>query len=129
MFGDVNHAGSVAFYGQSTRIPRGYVTGTSRFHVTPDGRLFVVYYVSDGAGLAENRILEIRADGAPSVPVTIPLKHPLRSFFTATPRAGCAPSWTLDLLGRRRARNLPYEEGTGNKESEISYARVRIAEA
>ncbi len=98
---------------------------TPRFHVTPDGRRFVVYYVSDCAGLSENRILEIRADGTPSAPVTLPLEHPLTQFFTATPRAGCAPSRTLDLLGHRRSGWRP-AEGTGGREWDgtMSYARV-----
>jgi hypothetical protein len=100
---------------------------TQRFHVTPDGRLLVVYYVSDGKALSENRILEIAPEGTPSAPRTIPLQHPLTQFFTATPRAGCAPSWTLDLLGHRRGGWRP-AEGSGGREWEgtISYAQMRI---
>lgn len=108
----------------------GDAISTPRFHLTPDGRMFVVYYVNgkrkDGSGLSENRILEIRADGNVSKPITIPLKHPLTQFFTATPRAGCAPSYTLDLLGHRKGGWAPVKgkdfrlwKGT------ISYARVR----
>ena len=101
---------------------------TPRFHITPDGRLFVVYYVTDGAELSENRILEIEPDGTCSAPATIPLKHPLTQFFTATPRAGCAPSWTLDLFGHRRG-DWRHREGSGLREYEgtLSYAQVRIA--
>jgi hypothetical protein len=100
---------------------------TPRFHITPDGRLFVVYYVTDGAELSENRILEIEPDGTCSAPATIPLKHPLTQFFTATPRAGCAPSWTLDLFGHRRG-DWRHREGSGLREYEgtLSYAQVRI---
>jgi hypothetical protein len=100
---------------------------TQRFHVTPDGRLFVIYYVSDGEALSENRMLEILPDGTPSVPTTLPLKHPLPQFFTATPRAGCAPSWTLDLLGHRRGGWRPAAD-TGGREWEgaISYAQVKL---
>jgi len=100
---------------------------TQRFQVTPAGRLFVVYYVSDGAGLSENRILEITPDGVPAAPQTIPLAHPLAQFFTATPRAGCAPSWTLDLLGHRRGDWRP-AAGTGGCEwdGKLSYARVML---
>ncbi len=102
---------------------------TQRFHITPDGRLFVVYYVSDGADLSENRMIEIRADGTASRHVTLPLQHPLRQFFTATPRAGCAPSWTLDLLGHRRGDWRP-AACTGGREWDgaISYAQVKITE-
>ncbi len=98
---------------------------TQRFQVTPDGRLFVIYYVSDGHALSENRILEIAPDGTASAPATLPLKHPLTQFFTATPRAGCAPSWTLDLLGHRRNGWRP-AAGTGGCEWEgtVSYACV-----
>lgn len=118
----------VLFYGE--RI-LGDAAATPRFHVTPDGRLFVVYYVSgqgeDGAPLSENRILDIRADGAPSVPVPIPLRHPLTQFFTATPRAGSAPSYTLDLLGHRRGGWAPREDSNFTEwDGTISYARVRL---
>ncbi len=100
---------------------------THRFHVTPDGRLFLVYYVSDGKALSENRILEITPDGVPAAPQTIPLAHPLTQFFTATPRAGCAPSWTLDLLGHRRGGWRPAAEaGSREWDGAISYARVRL---
>lgn len=100
---------------------------THRFHVTPDGRLFVVYYVCAGQALAENRILEILPDGTPSVPVTLPLKHPLTQFFTATPRAGCVPSWTLDLLGHRRGGWRPAPaEGGREWDGTLSYAQVRL---
>lgn len=100
---------------------------TQRFHVTPDGRLFVIYYVSDGAALSENRMLEILPDGTPSMPTALPFKHPLTQFFTASPRAGCAPSWTLDLLGHRRGGWRPAPE-TGGREWDgaISYAQVNI---
>ena len=95
---------------------------TPRFHVTPDGRLFVVYYVSDEAGLSENRMLKIATDGTPSAPVTLPLQHPLTQFFTATPRAGCAPSWTLDMLGHRRGDWRPAPE-TGGRKYDHSWCR------
>jgi hypothetical protein len=100
---------------------------TLRFHVTPDGRLFVVYYVSDGCALSENRIIEIAPDGRPSAPTTIPLKHPLTQFFTASPRAGCALSWTLDMLGHRRGDWQPAAEGGGREwDGSVSYACVEL---
>ncbi len=107
---------------------------TPRFHVTPDGRLFVVYYVSgkraDGTELSENRMLEVVIDGKHTESMTLPLKHPLTQFFTATPRAGCAPSWTLDLLGHRRG-DWRHAEGSDLREYDgtLSYARVRLAAA
>ena len=105
----------------------GDAISTPRFHVTPDGRLFLIYYVTDGRALAENRLLEIYSDGTASAPVTIPLTHPLTQFFLATPRAGCTPSWTIDLLGHRRGDWHPVA-GTDDREwnGRMSYARVRL---
>ncbi len=88
----------------------GERAGNGRFQVTPDGRLFVFYYV--GGSVSENRLVEVLPDGF-SAPVKVPLQKPLSSFYTATPRAGCAPSHTLDLLGDIG--------GT------LRYARVRLA--
>lgn len=100
---------------------------TPRFHVTPNGRRFLVYYVTDGQGLSENRILEIQPDGTDSAPVTLPLKYPLVQFFTASPRAGCAPADTLDMLGHRRGGWCPVA-GTDDREwaGTMSYVRLRI---
>jgi hypothetical protein len=106
----------------------GDAIATPRFHVTPDRRLFLVYYVSDGQALSENRILEIMPDGAPSVPLTLPLKHPLTQFFTASGRAGCELSWTVDLLGHRRGGWRPAEGADAREwEGTISYARLRLS--
>lgn len=119
-------------YPSGLKVPSGSVIAVPRFHVTPDERLFVVYYATgkraDGTDFGENRLLEVR-DGRPTESVTIPLKHPLTKFYTPTPRAGCAPSWTLDLLGYRRGGWVP-QEGTGNTEwnGTMSYARVRIVD-
>ena len=92
---------------------------SGRFHVTADGRLFVFFSVRADRGEAgselENRLVEIGPEGSVGVHATVPMKHPFRSFFTATVRAGCPPSKTLDLLGER--------SGASNT---ISYARLRI---
>jgi len=94
------------------------IPGGGRFHVTPDHRLFVFYYISgkDAAGqpVSENRLMELR-DDADGRPVRVPLEHPFRSFFTATVRAGSPPSTTLDLLGER-----------ADSSATISYARIRL---
>ena len=105
----------------------GDAIATPRFHVAPDGRLFVVAYACDGRDRSENRILEILPDGKASAWKTIPLAHPLTQFFTATPRAGCDPSWTLDLCGHRRG-DWRHREGSNLSEYEgaLSYARVGI---
>ena len=81
--------------------------------------MLVFYYVSgaDKAGkrISENRMLEMGSDGQPGPHVTVPLKHPFTSFFTATVRAGCQPSWTLDLLGQ-----------CVGKAGAIRYARIAL---
>ncbi|MBM3477048.1 MAG: hypothetical protein FJX75_27590 [Armatimonadetes bacterium] len=97
----------------------GPTPGQGRFHITPDNRLFVIYWVSgaeaDGKSVAEDRLVEIGADGTPGTPVRVPLEHPFTSFFTATPRAGSQPSQVLDLLGECA--------GVGGT---IRYARVQV---
>jgi len=97
----------------------GEIPGLGRFQVTPEGRLFVFYYVSgkdaQGRAVSENRLLEIRADGSATQPVTVPLKHPLTSYFTATVRAGSPPANVLDVLGERVGSSAT-----------ISYARIRL---
>jgi len=104
----------VAEEGQSNEQP-----GRGRFHVTPDGRLFVFFYVSGsdakGQSISENRLLEIGSDGTIGPAVRVPLQRPFGSFYTATVRAGSPPSRTLELLGTR--------QGSGNT---IGYARIRI---
>lgn len=91
--------------------------GEGRFHVLPDGRLLVLYYVSGkdatGKALAENRLIEIRDDGTLGPAVRVPLQTPMASFFTATPRAGGAPAAVIDLLG---------DVGKA-----LRYARIRVA--
>ena len=97
----------------------GEIPQAARFHVTPDARLFVLFYVNgtgpDGKPVSENRLVELGADGAPGPATVVPLKHPLSEYFTATVRAGSPPSKVIDLLGRRA--------GAGHT---ISYARIRL---
>ncbi len=98
----------------------GPIPTAGRFHVTPEGRLFVFCHVgaSQGPGkpLAENRLFEVLPDGSAGQSVHVGLGHPLVSFFTATPRAGSAPSQVLDLLGTAADQPLA-----------IRYARIRVA--
>ena len=99
----------------------GEMPGAARFHVTPDGRLLVLCYVSGtgpgGKGLRENRLLEIlpRPDGKAAPHTVLAVKKPFTSFFTATPRAGSAPAWVIDLLG----------ESAGAART-MRYARIRL---
>ncbi len=98
----------------------GLVGSAGRFHGTPDNRLFVVHLASgtsaDGRPVYENRIVEVLPDGTVGPPVRIPFKQkPFTNYFTATPRAGSPPSWTLEMLGLRA--------GTPNT---VSYAKVAL---
>lgn len=97
----------------------GLSGSASRFHVTPDHRLFVVYRIvdtgKDGRRTMENRIVELLLDGTTGTPVLIPLKKQFNGFFTTTVRAGSSPSWTLEMLGQRE--RVP---------NTISYARVNL---
>ncbi len=90
--------------------------GRGRFHVTPDGRLWVFCYVQgvDGAGksISRNQLVEVGPEGALSTPSVVNLRFPLASFFTNTVRAGCLPSESLDIFGQ-----------TGNR---MHYARIRL---
>ena len=97
----------------------GEIPGRGRFQVTPGGRLFVFYYVSgknaEDRAVSENRLMEILADGSATQPITVPLKRPMSSCFTATVRAGSPPSKVLDILGQ-----------CVGSSATISYARIRL---
>ncbi len=89
---------------------KGAVPGRGRFHVTPAGRLVVFHHVS--GPVSENRVVEVRSDGSFARPVKVPLKRPLGRFFTATVRAGSAPSEVIDVLGEA--------------DRTMRYARIRL---
>lgn len=93
--------------------------GRGRFQVTPDGSLFVFFYVSgsdlQGQRVSENRLLEIQSNGSVSAAVAVPLHRPFTDFFTTTRRGGSPPSWSLELLGTR--------VGSGQS---LSYARIQL---
>ena len=97
----------------------GEVPASARFQVTPENRLFVLYYVqgrnASGQSLSEDRVLEIYPDGTPSSAVRLPLKRPFTSYFTATVRAGSPRSRIVEMLGERSG--LP---------NTISYARIKL---
>ncbi len=95
------------------------IPSAPRFQVTPDDRLILFYCVqgADGNGksLAENRVLEIFAEGTIGPAARVPLASPFTSAFTATIRAGSPRSSTLELLGQQAGHNQT-----------IRYARVRL---
>ncbi len=100
--------------GDSNPTPR-----LPRFHITPEGRLFVFFYVNgiDPAGnrISENRIMEINQHGTVGPAIKVPLAKPLNMYMTATSRAGTTPSKFLDLLGVAPA-----------EPNEIRYVRVKV---
>ena len=100
--------------GESSEIP-----GDGRFQVTEDGRLYVFHYVhgqnEKGEDVSEDRVLEILPDGTQTAAVKVALKRPFTRFYTATWRAGSAPSRVLDVYGSR--------VGGGDA---LSYARIRL---
>jgi len=93
------------------------IPGNARFHATKDGRLYVIYYCGgrdkNGKPVSENRILQALPNTG-AKPVTIPLKYPFTTFFTATERGGSSPSNTVDLFG------------TGHQRNTLRYARIRL---
>jgi hypothetical protein len=105
---------TLAEEGKSNEIP-----SLPRFQVTPENHLSIFYYVNGsnagGKHISENRVMELSADGSCSEAVTVPLRHPMNSYFTATVRGGSPPSTTLDLLGLRAGAT-----------TNICYARVRL---
>jgi hypothetical protein len=98
----------------------GMSPGWARFHCTPDGRLYVVFYAAwtdkDGKSHQDNCLLDVSRSTSES-PVPLGLKHPLSTFFTNTTRGGSEPSFTLDLYGI--GPDDPYT---------LRYARVRLPE-
>jgi hypothetical protein len=93
--------------------------GNGRFHVTEDGRLFVIYHVrgtsADGLNQSEDRVVELLPDGSQSEAVAVPLKRPFTRFYTATWRNGSAPSHLIDVYGTQ-----------ADSEGTLAYARIRI---
>lgn len=97
----------------------GEIPGRARLHAQPDGRLWVLVYVSghnpEGRSLSENRVLELLGEGQVGPAVRVPLKEPFAEFFTATVRGGSAPATEVDLLG-------PGTRSSGT----IRYARIKV---
>jgi len=89
----------------------------ARFHVTSDGDLFIILAgteTDDGRSTFGNYIVTVPIEGSSATPVPLALEHPLRNFFTNTPRAGSRPSDIADLFG--------IAEDNPN----LRYARIRI---
>lgn len=99
--------GEVVFRAPVMQVEEGepeFVPASGRFHITPDERMFIFYSIAPkDAGwevqAVENRMIEVKDNGAFSEPVVLDMKTPLQRFFTATPRGGSPPSQTLDVFG------------------------------
>ena len=81
----------------------------ARFHVAEDGTPWVVELVSgtrpDGSSLHENRVFAIRPGEGKFAPMSLALKTPFSTFFTATPARGqpaFQPARPLRHRGGRR---------------------------
>jgi len=77
----------------------GGIPGWSRFHQTPDGKLWILSYV--GGHQAANWITEIDEAGTVLSTEKVSFKEPFGSFLTTSHRNGHAPSFTLDLVGQQ----------------------------
>ena len=84
--------------------------GHGRFHVTPDGAVYLLLYTAGQA--PANVLMPIYPQTAPDQQVVVPFKTPFSSFLLASIRAGNAPSNTIDLMG------------TAGNGSAISYGRI-----
>ena len=96
-----------------------YSISQCRFHILPDNRLFVIFHISGknkaGESTGENRIMEVYSNGSASMSATIPMKHPMSVFFTATPRGGSLPSKIIDLVG-----------SSDDVRGQVQYAKIKM---
>ena len=91
-----------------------------RFHITPDGRLFVIYFSireEEDGRITEtaNYLLPVRptqTDGPTRLNFTHPFGYP---FTTCTPRGGTPPANVIDMMG---CSDLD--------DSVVNYARCRV---
>lgn len=90
--------------GRAKLFPR-----TPRFHATPDGRLFLLFYMGgnedDRNDLSGNFLAEVGGDLLQTM-VRLPMKVPLSWYVVASSRLGTAPSDSLDVLGNARGEEL-----------------------
>lgn len=75
----------------------GGTPGWSRFHQTPDGKLWIISFV--GGSKPGNWVTELSDEGKVAFTESIPFKDPFRSFLTTSYRNGHAPSNRLDIIG------------------------------
>lgn len=78
--------------------------GGARFHVLPNGHVYVVLYRSGNSG--QNALMRAYPFDETLALTPIPLKQPLSGFCTASVRAGNKPSRILDLHGQEASTML-----------------------
>jgi len=92
----------------------------ARFHVAADGQLHVILAgtpIENGQRGVFANFIAAAGGRRPPRWNRLSLEHPLRVFFTNTPRGGSAPSDTIDLFG------------IANDSPNLRYARVQMARA
>ena len=93
---------------------KGLEPSFGRFHITPDGKLWVVAAGTRTGSDFGNYVGRVPPGSAKPKFIRIALKHPFRSFFTNTPRGGSRPSNIIDLFGIA-------DDGPN-----LRYARIRL---
>jgi hypothetical protein len=93
--GQVMQRGSVLHHHEGKGGP---IPGRSRFHVSPEGRLWIFHHFEESG--PQNALVEVGPEETLCASLPVSLRIPLVSFFTNSVRAGCAPSSTLDILGQ-----------------------------
>jgi hypothetical protein len=98
---------------------KDYSISQCRFQILPDDRLFVIFHISgrnkSGELTRENRIMEVYSNGSAGMSAIIPMKSPMSTFFTATPRGGSLPSKIIDLVG-----------SSDNVSGQVQYAKIKM---
>ncbi|HPO15972.1 MAG TPA: hypothetical protein PLI09_21220 [Candidatus Hydrogenedentes bacterium] len=82
--------------------------GEARFHLTPDGTLWAVIFMSGETG--GNSLLRINPPDPENRLIPIPLKTPMSGYCLASVRAGNIPSYTIDMLGCLSGNVMAYAE-------------------
>jgi hypothetical protein len=82
--------------------------GCARFHVTKDGTVYAVLFVTGADG--GNKLMQIHPsiENPPLVP--IPVTKPIGNFCLANVRAGNEPSNIIDLHGPREGNTMAYAQ-------------------
>jgi hypothetical protein len=80
--------------------------GNARFHVTPNGSVYLLMYVSGAQ--PRNVLMQVHPALDTGTLLEVPFKQPFGSFLNATVRAGNAPSNVIDIVGHNAADAVSY---------------------